>query len=392
VGVLKTSLTPTVAWDRYRSEFPIFQTKTYFNSCSLGALSTRVAAAVRQFTDQWDANGAAAWYGPWLGEIERLRARLASLLGASADEIALFPSITAALSAVASAFDGVRRPKVVLSDMEFPTTVYQWTAKESRGIKVEMVRSPDTLSVPPERYAHAVDDRTQLLVASHVYFTSGVIQDIAALARIAHDRGAYCLIDAYQATGQLPTDVHASGVDFLVTGGLKWLLGGPGVAYLYVRREVAQSLQPTAVGWFAHRNQFAFDIQHFEYADGARRFEGGTPAVAAIYAGRAGADLVAEIGISQIRQRQVELVSLIVAEARRRGLHPRVPGRVEDLAGIVTIPRADPAGVVKALAQRNIIVDFRPGIVRLSPYFYNTPEECERVVAAITQLETEGLA
>lgn len=389
---MRTSLDPIVAWDRYRSEFPIFQSKTYFNSCSLGALSTRVATAVRQFTDLWEANGAAAWYGPWLAEIERLRARVASLIGAFPDEIALFPSITAALSAVASAFDGVRRPKVVLSDMEFPTTVYQWTAKESRGIKVDMVRSPDTLSVPPDLYADVVDDRTQLLVASHVYFTSGVIQDIGALARIAHERGAYCLIDAYQGTGQLPTDVHAAGIDFLVTGGLKWLLGGPGVAYLYVRREVAQSLQPTAVGWFAHRHQFAFDIQHFEYADGARRFEGGTPAVAAIYAGRAGADLVAEIGLAQIRRRQVELVSLIVDEARRRGLQPRVPRWVEDLAGIVTIPRVDPASVVKALAQRNIIVDFRPGIVRLSPYFYNTSEDCERVVGAIAQLETEGVA
>ena len=389
---MRTSLDPIVAWDRYRSEFPIFQSKTYFNSCSLGALSTRVSAAVRQFTDLWEANGAAAWYGPWLGEIERLRARVASLIGAFPDEIALFPSITAALSAVASAFDGVRRPKVVLSDMEFPTTVYQWSAKESRGIKVDMVRSPDTLSVPPELYADAVDDRTQLLVASHVYFTSGVIQDIAALARIAHERGAYSLIDAYQGTGQLPTDVHAAGVDFLVTGGLKWLLGGPGVAYLYVRRELASSLQPTAVGWFAHRHQFAFDIQHFEYADGARRFEGGTPAMAAIYAGRSGADLVAEIGLAQIRRRQVELVSLLVDEARRRGLQPRVPRRVEDLAGIVTVPRADPASVVQALAQRNIIVDFRPGIVRLSPYFYNTPEDCERVVGAIAQLETEGVA
>ncbi len=388
----KTSVDPAVAWDRYRSEFPIFGTKTYFNSCSLGALSTRVAEAVHQFSDVWDSAGAAAWYGPWLGEIERLRERIAALIGAAADEVALFPSVTTALTAVASAFDDSSRRKVVISDLEFPTTVYQWLVKASRGVQLEMVRSPDTLSVPPERYAQAADERTQLLVASHVYFTSGVIQDIGSLARIAHERGAYCLIDAYQATGQLPTDVHAAGVDFLVTGGLKWLLGGPGIAYLYVRREVAQRLQPTAVGWFAHRNQFAFDIEHFEYADGARRFEGGTPALAAVYAGRVGADLVAEIGVTQIRRRQVELVSIIIEEARRRGLRPRVPGRGEDLAGIVTIPRADPAAVVKALAQRNIIVDFRPGIVRLSPYFYNTPEECERVVSTIADLEHDGLA
>lgn len=388
----KTAAQPAIAWEHYRSDFPIFRRTTYFNTCSLGALSTRVAAAVHQFTDLWSASGAAAWYGPWLGEIEQLRERFAALIGAAPGEIALFPSVTTALTAVASAFDYARRPNVVISDLEFPTTVYQWLAKESRGVKLEMVRSPDHLSVPADLYARTVNERTQLLVASHVYFTSGVIQDIRTLTGIAHAHGASCLIDAYQSIGQLPTDVHEAGVDFLVTGGLKWLLGGPGVAYLYVRREAAQQLQPADVGWFAHRHQFEFDVHHFEYADGARRFEGGTPPVAAVYAGRAGIDLVAEIGVPQIRRRQVELLSVAVEEARRRGLRPRMPGGVEDQAGIVTIPRKDPRAVVAGLAQRGIIVDSRPGIVRLSPYFYNTPEECERVVAAIAELERNGIA
>jgi len=389
--VEKTAAETVIAWERYRAEFPIFQRKTYFNTCSLGALSTRVASAVRQFTELWDVSGAAAWYGPWLAEIERLRERFAALIGAWPDEIAIFPSVTTALTAVASAFDYRARPRVVISDLEFPTTVYQWMVKEPGGVALEMIHSPDRLTIPVDEYARAADAHTQLLVASHVYFTSGVIQDIAAVARVAHQHGAHCLIDAYQSIGQLPADVHVAGVDFLITGGLKWLLGGPGVAYLYVRRDLAAQLRPTDVGWFAHRDQFAFDIQRFTYADGARRFEGGTPSVAAVYAGRAGIDIVAELGVSRIRAHQIELVSAVVDEARRLRLRPRTPAHTEELAGIVTIPREDPKAVVAALSQRGIIVDARPGLVRLSPYFYNTPEECAGVVAAIAELEKQGI-
>jgi selenocysteine lyase/cysteine desulfurase len=347
---------------------------------------------MRRFAELWDASGAAAWYGSWMGEIEHVREGFARLIGAWPDEIAIFPSVTAGLTAVASAFDYVGRPTVVISDLEFPTTVYQWLAKASRGVALQMVRSPDHLSIPVDLYARTLTDRTQLLVASHVYFTSGVIQNITALTELAHEHGAYCLIDAYQSIGQLPVDIHATGVDFLITGGLKWLLGGPGIAYLYVQREVAPQLQPANIGWFAHRNQFEFDIHRFEYADGARRFEGGTPPVVAIYAGRAGLDIVEEIGIPQLRRRQIELLSIVIDHARRRGLHPRLPARAEDLAGIVTIPRNDPRAVVAALAQRNIIVDYRPGVVRLSPYFYNTPEDCVLVVDAIADLEKGGIA
>ncbi|HEV8354906.1 MAG TPA: aminotransferase class V-fold PLP-dependent enzyme [bacterium] len=381
----------TTLWETYRAEFPIFRSKTYFNTCSLGALSTRVAAAIQSFIHQWDASGASAWYGPWWEEIAALRGRFAAVIGARPDEIALFPSVTAALTAVSSAFAYRERPGVVLSDLEFPTTVYQWSVKSGAGVELTMLTSPDRLTVPLDLYERAVDGRTQLVVASHVYFTSGAIQDIAAVAHLAHARGAYCLVDAYQSVGQLPVDVHAAGVDFLISGGLKWLLGGPGIAYLYVRDDVAARLRPLDVGWFAHRDQFAFDVRRFEYADGARRFEGGTPSVAATYAGRAGLDIVLEIEPTALRERQVELVRHVVESAQHRGLAPRVPGRVENLAGIVTIPRADPQAVVRGLSERGIIVDSRPGVIRLSPYFYNLPEECDRVVDAIMDLERSGV-
>ncbi|MGH2399538.1 MAG: aminotransferase class V-fold PLP-dependent enzyme, partial [bacterium] len=255
-------------WAAWRDEFPVFTHKVYYNTCSLGALSRRVAEAVQTYLRLWDESGAAAWYGPWWGEIEAARAAFARIIGATPYEVAIFPSVTAALTAVSSAFNYRERPKVVLSEREFPTTVYQWSLKARQGVAVEMLRSSDHLTVPIELYERAVDDRTQLVVASHVYFTSGVIQDIQAIAGIAHRRGARLLVDAYQSIGQLPTDVHAAGVDFLLAGGLKWLLGGPGIAYLYTRHEVAQQLRPDDAGWFAHRNQFAFDVHRFEYADG----------------------------------------------------------------------------------------------------------------------------
>ncbi len=379
-------------WEAWRREFPVFMRRVYYNTCSLGALSVRVSRAVRAFLTLWDESGAAAWSGAWLREIEELRAVIARLIGADPDEVAVFPSVTAALTAVSSAWNYRARPKVVLSEREFPTTVYQWSVKGGQGVALEMLRSGDPLTVPLDLYERAVDGRTQLVVASHVYFTSGMVQDIAALAQIAHRHGAHLLVDAYQSIGQVPVDVHAAGVDFLVTGGLKWLLGGPGIAYLYVRRDLAERLQPDDVGWFAHRDQFAFDVDRFDYAPGARRFEGGTPSVAAAYAARAGAAIVEEIGVGKLRQRQVELLAHLVDTARSCGLRPRVPARLEDLAGIVTIPRDHPREVVAALAERHVVVDARPGLVRLSPYFYNTREDGEQVVQEIAALEGAGIA
>jgi len=373
----------TIAWEAYRAEFPIFERTTYFNSCSLGALSTRVAGAVHRFTELWDTSGAAAWHAPWPHEIERLRERFAGLIGATTDEVALFPSVTAALTAVASAFDYRARPKVVISDLEFPTTVYQWLVKDRDGVVLEMLRSPDRLSVPVDLYARATDERTQLLVASQVYFTSGMIQDIAALARIARERGAYTVIDAYQGIGQVPTDVHAAQVDVLVTGGLKWLLGGTGIAFLYVRGDLVPNLKPTIAGWFGNARMFDFDPRVFEFADTARRFELGTTANAAVYAASAGLDIILEIGVERLRSRTSELVTDLVDRLSDAGFLLKTPDAPEDRAGIVAVHLDDPAKAVKTLGARNFIVDYRHDRLRMSPYFYNSFEDNERVVDAL---------
>ena len=372
---------PVPSWASYRAEFPIFERATYLNTCSLGALGTRVRTAVGRFLDLWDGWGASAWYGPWWEELEALRGSFAGLIGAERSEVALAPSITGALTAVASCFDYTARPRVIVSDIDFPTVPYQWLARS--GVDVVFASSPDGLSVPVETFERLIDERTQLVVASHVYFQSGEIQDVGALARLAHARGALLFVDAYQSAGQLPVDVRALDVDFLVTGGLKWLLGGPGIAYLYVRRELHGTLAPSVVGWFAHGRQFAFDTRRFEYAEDARRFQSGTPSVAAIYAARAGLEYVHEIGPARLRARQIEQLTDLAAGLRDIGAAPRMRGRVQDLAGILTVPVPDPPAAVAALRNSQVIVDARPGVIRLSPYFYNTAEDFERALGAL---------
>jgi selenocysteine lyase/cysteine desulfurase len=276
---------------------------------------------------------------------------------------------------VAEALDYRRRPRVVITSLDFPTVAYQWLAKRARGVELVVVESPDQVSVPVEAIARAVDDRTALVVTSHVYFTSGAIQDIKRVADAARQCGALTLVDAYQSVGQVPVDVKATGVDFLTAGGLKWLLGGPGIVLLYVRDEVARRLAPGIAGWFGHQNQFAFDPHVLELHDDARRFELGTPALAAVYAQLGGLDYIDEIGVPAIRRVTSALTEDLVARARAYGFRPKVASRSEDRSAIVMLPAADPAAGVRHLAAGGIIADARPGHIRLSPFFYNVQDD-----------------
>ncbi|HJQ67123.1 MAG TPA: aminotransferase class V-fold PLP-dependent enzyme [Gemmatimonadales bacterium] len=368
---------------RYRAEFPIFRDRIYLNTCSLGPLGDRARRKVAGFLDVWQTRGAAAWYDVWWEALAELRTRYGNVIAARASQIALAPSVSVAVGTVASALDYQQRPKVVVTALDFPTVLYQWLAKRPSGIEVVVVESPDGVSVPVEAIARAVDDRTALVATSHVYFTTGAIQDIAAVARVAHARGARCLIDAYQSVGQVPVDAPATGVDFLVAGGLKWLLGGTGIVFCYVREGLAQDLTPSVAGWFGHRDQFAFDPRALEFHDDARRFELGTPALAAIYTQLGGLEYIEEIGVPAIRRVTADLTEDLIARARDAGLKPRTAATAEHRSAIVTIPSPDPAAAVVQLASRGIIADARPGHVRLSPFFYNIQDDH---VAAVEQL------
>jgi len=368
---------------RYRSEFPIFRDRIYLNTCSLGALGDRARRKVAEFLDVWQARGAAAWYDVWWEALGELRARYGRLIGAPPTEIALAPSVSVAVAAAASALDYAKRPRIVVTALDFPTVVYQWLARRPQGVEVVVVESQDRVSVPVEAIARAVDDRTALVATSHVYFTSGAIQDIAAVAEVAHRKGALCLVDAYQSVGQVPVDAHAAGVDFLIAGGLKWLLGGTGIVFLYVREDLARQLVPTVAGWFGHRDQFAFNPRVLEFHDDARRFELGTPALAAVYTQLGGLEYIEELGVAAIRRVTADLTEDLVARSQSAGLAPKVAATPQTRSAIVMLPAVDPAGAVLHLAAGGIVADARPGHVRLSPFFYNVQDDH---VAALERL------
>ena len=372
-----------IAW---RKEFPILQRKTYLNSCSLGALSTRSMAGMARFQELWNEYGASAWYKLWLGEIAEVREKFARIIGAQPHEIAIAPNVSAALSEIATGLDMGERNRVVMADLDFPTLAYQWMAKQRLGIEIDFVESPDRITVPTDQLLAAIDERTGLVATSRVFYLSGYIQDIAAVTRRAHDQGALVLIDDYQGTGQIPLDVKALDIDFLVTGTLKWLMGGPGLAFIYVREDLIPRLRPSVTGWWGSRDMFEFRTGVFEYRDDAQRLEAGTPAVAPIFAANASLDIVLEIGVDRIRERTRWLADDLVRRIQRRGWTLLSPADGAMRSSIVMLGMERPDELVDGLKQRGIIVDSRPGRLRISPHFYNTVEENELVIAALDDL------
>ncbi|MDP9320059.1 MAG: aminotransferase class V-fold PLP-dependent enzyme [Chloroflexota bacterium] len=371
---------------RWRAEFPITENYTYLNSCSLTPLPKRGAAALEEYARTWTELGGRAWYQHWVEQLDELRADFARVLGADVDEIALEPAVSAALVTIASSFDYGKRNKVVVSDLDFPTDGHTWLALEKAGVEVEFVHSLDGVTVPLELFERAVDEHTALVCTGHAYYTSGYIQDVTRLAELCHRKGAALVVDAYQSIGAIPFDVHASGVDFLVGGTLKWLMGGPGMAFLYARRDRIAASKPSALGWWAMRDPFAFDVQHIDLSPTARRFEYGTPAVAAAYTARAGIALLEEIGVETVRERHMLLSQRLVEGALAQGWRLGCVREAARRTPIVTLRHSEPASVVEALRSKGCIVDFRPGLVRLSPHHFNTEDEMDATLELLAPL------
>lgn len=367
----------------YRAEFPIFEHTTYLNSCSLGPPSRRVIAALEQYRTDWSAYGAPAWWREWLPKLETARQRFAQLIGARDHEVTISHSISSALSSIASTFDYVPRSAVVCADLDFPTVPYQWLAKERAGVTVRFVRSDDRIRIPFDAYQRAVDDRVALIATTHVFYTSGFIQPIRRLADLAHANNAKILVDGYHAVGVLPVNVKALDVDFYLGGTLKWLLGGPGLTFIYVREELIPELRPTITGWFASADQFAFDSLQLAWPDTADRLELGTPAVATAYAGVAGMEMVLEVDPERIYPRLQLLTQRIVDRARVDGYEIVSPLEAEERGGIVMLRVDRPEETVADLATRGFTVDYRPGLVRVSPHFFNTLGDIDRFMDAL---------
>lgn len=367
----------------YRSEFPTLERVTYLNSCSLGALSRRTRGAIERYMDQWTELGASAWYEIWVDEIAQLRAKVARLIGARPEEIAWAPSVSASLSSLASAMDFRERNEVAMSDLDFPALVNQFQVKPTT--KIAWAASPDGVRMPTDAWRGAIGEKTALVATSRVCYTTGYVQDMKTLGKLAHDAGAYFLCDDYQGSGVLPVNVREMDCDFFVTGSLKWLMGGTASTYLYVKRELVDRFSPTHTGWWANRNMFSFDLKRFEYWPDARRFEGGEVNMAGVVGASAALDMVLEIGTERINRATRELVRDFLERAKDAKFETGTPSDPREQSGIVVLRMEDPAKATKVLEQEKIIVDHRPGKLRVSPYFYNTPEENQRLIEALVK-------
>jgi selenocysteine lyase/cysteine desulfurase len=361
-----------------RDEFPILATTTYLNSCSQGALSRRVRAAYQEYLAGWDANGAE--WDHWVERAESARAAFARLVGAAPSEVAVTTSVSQGVSGIVSALDLSSRPRIVISEYEFPTIGQIAHAQELRGAEIVHVRPDSDGSIPLERWAEAIDERTSLVCCTAISYRTGHRQDLAAIAAIAHEREALVLADSYQAAGAIALDVRKLDVDFVTAGTVKYLLASAGLAFLYVRGSLLPQLLPTQTGWFADEDIFRMDISDYSPAPDARRFDAGTPPVPNIYGGLAGMSIVEEVGVDAI-------------EALVRGLNTRLIEGLDDLGASVPTPR-DPASrgplvcvrstdapaLVAELATQRIVVSYRDENVRVAAHLYSTEEDIDHLL------------
>jgi selenocysteine lyase/cysteine desulfurase len=367
--------------ERCRHRFPIFRERVYINSCSQGALSDAVRAAYDQYLRDWDEQGAPWDY--WVERQEAARNSFANLINAAPDEVAVTTSLSAGVAALASGLRFARRSKVVLSDWEFPTIGQIWHAQEARGARVVHVHETADGRIPVEHFDTAIDDDTLLVSITHVCYRHGAMTDVRDVVSLAHERGAYVLLDAFQSVGSLPVDVNEVGVDFLGAGVLKYLLGSAGLGFFYCRRELIDKIRPTATGWFADEDIFAMDHTDYSPARTAARFQSGTPPVPSIYAGIAGMELMKEIGIAETRAHVNELNAHLVAgldELNANVVTPRAP---EQRGALVCVRSTDAPALVAALDGAGIVTSERDSNLRISAHAYNTIEDVEAVLEAL---------
>lgn len=371
------------SWEQIRARFPVLQKQTYLNSCSYAALASEVEASLQRYLAARNDRGADWDY--WLERNQAVRASVARLLGAAPDEIAVTASVSAGINALASAlsFDGPRN-KVVITDFEFPTNAQIWYAQELRGARVVRL-TEENGKIPLEKFAQAIDEETLIVATAQVAFRHGAKQDVAAIAEIARGKGALTLVDGYQALGTLQFDVKTSGVDFVVGGMLKYLLGTAGIGFLYARRELIESLTPTVTGWFAQEDIMAMDITRYAPAATARRFEAGTPAVPNTYMAEAGLAIVHEVGLEAIEHRIGELTAAIKSAATAAGYRLASPLDPAQHAAMITIRCSDHNRLVASLAQDNIVVSGRNGNLRIAPHFYNNQADIDHLFHALQQ-------
>lgn len=376
---------PLLAW---RKEFPILSHTTYMISHSLGAMPRRAEEHVREFTDTWATRGIRAWEEGWWEMPVTVGNLIGRIIGAGEGEVVMQQNVSICQWVATSCFDwSARRNKLVTDGLNFPSNDYIYHGLARQGARVVSVPSPDGMTLPMELVLDAIDEETALVSVSHVAFRSSYLQDLAAITEKARAVGARVIADLYQSAGTVPVDVRALGVDFATGGSVKWLCGGPGAGYLYVRRDLWETLQPAAIGWMAHEQPFAFEGGAVKYAGDVFKFLNGTPNVPAMYSARAGYEIINEIGVPAIREKSVRQTQLLMALATEAGLQLNTPDDPCRRGGVVILDVPDGKEVTKELQRREILVDYRPGAgIRVAPHFYTTDEEVEHTVREIASI------
>lgn len=375
-----------------RDEFPTLADSHHFVSHSLGAMPRRAREHATAFLDAWQGKSIEAWHD-WLPYVDSLGDRIASILGAPAGTVTLNQNVSTICALVASCFDfrGERR-KVVLSDLDFSTVIYAWREQARRGADVCVVPSePGALAPSTERLLEAIDERTLIVPISHVFFRSSAMLDVQAVVRRAHQVGALVMLDCYQTTGAMPIRLDEWGVDLACGGSVKWVCGGPGLAYLYARPEVRARLTPMNTGWFGHAEPFAFDLGPMRYADDAWRLAAGTHAIPALYTATAGWEtmerIASGVGFEAARRKSLRQTALLRSLAERRGFEIRTPRDDAWRGGTMCFDFPDAGAVTRELNQRRFFCDHRPQCgLRASPHFYTTDDEIVRFMDEIDRI------
>ena len=376
---------PLLAW---RKEFPIVEKTTYLISHSLGAMPRRAAIALQEYADKWASRGIRAWEEGWWEMPITTGNLIASIIGARPGEVVMHQNVSICQSIVTSCFDwNGRRNKLVTEGLNFPSNDYVYYGLERNGARICRVPSRDGITVPLEDLLAAIDEETQLVSVSHVAFRSSFVQDIEAITKRTHDVGAFVIADLYQSAGILPLNVRALGVDFATGGSVKWLCGGPGAGYLYVRADLRQQLEPAATGWMAHQAPFEFEEGPIHFASDAFRFLNGTPNVPALYSARSGYEIVNEIGVNAIRGKSLRQTQRLIELADEARLTVRSCRDADARGGVVVIDVPNGKEVNRELGRREILVDYRPNAgIRIAPHFYTADDELDHAIREIRSI------
>jgi kynureninase len=376
---------------KWRSEFPILDKAVYLISHSLGAMPRSTYDRLHEYADIWATRGVRAWAEGWWEMPAKMGNQVGRIIGADRDTVVMHQNVSICQSLILSCLlplaENSKRRKIVYSELNFPSVMYVYEAHaRAHGLNIEKVKSDDGMTVPLERMLAAIDEETLLVPISHVLYKSAFLQDARAITERAHQAGAMVILDTYQSAGTVPFSVKDLEVDFATGGSVKWLCGGPGAGYLYVRPDLIDQLEPKTTGWMAHEEPFAFRSE-LRYAPNITRFLHGSPAIPALYAAESGYKIINEIGVTAIREKSGRQTQLLIELAQAAGFRVTSPKNPAQRGGTITVWDDNAAAIARELVRREFIVDYRPGAgVRISPHFYTKDEELQLVIAEMKKI------